>query len=211
MEIKKQYLQKYLHSIAIDQIAEDYRQKGYTISKEEQVGKFRADLIARKENETIVIEIKSGRMTPEKKETIIGLGNYVRSQGNYKFLVVIATPPKEKKLEITEIKNLLSEYLDNNIPGEIDALSTHPGIDEVTDIDIDEITVNGKSLFVKGYGVLNVELQYGSDGDQGRGDGYKTFDNFPFEYELTLEYDEQHKLKIKKVDKLEVDTTSFSE
>ena len=53
MEIKKQYLQKYLHDIAVDQIAEEYQQKGYSITKEEQVGKkYRADLIARKNDET---------------------------------------------------------------------------------------------------------------------------------------------------------------
>ncbi len=211
MEIKKQYLQKYLHFIAIDQIAEDYIQRGYKVSKEEQLGKYKADIIARKDKETIVIEVKSGKMTSQKREAITELGNYVRGQGNYKFLVVIATPPKEKKLEITDIEQLLFAYFIDEFPDELISLSTHTRLEEIKDIDIDEISIDGKSIFIKGDGVVEIELQYGSDGDQGRGDGHKNYDNYPFNFTMTLEYDSNLELKITNVDELEVDTSSFYE
>ena len=210
MEIKKRYLQKYLHDIAIEQIAEEYQEKGYTVSKEEQLGKkYRADLIARKGNETVVVEVKSGKMSPEGKQKITDLANYVREQGNYKFLVVIATPPKEKKLEIAEIEDLLTESMIEDFPSELDELSTHTRLEEVTDIDIDEISIDGTSIFVSGDGVVSVELQFGSDGDQNAGDGFKNHDSFPFDFEITLEYDAEHKLKIANIDKLEIDTSSY--
>ena len=211
MEIKKHYLQKYLHNIALEQIAEEYEQKGYKVSKEERIGKYQADITARKENETIVIEIKSGKMTTEKKETIAGIGNYVREQTNFKFLVVIATPPKEKKLEIGEIEDLLTQFMKIDLPFELDELSTHTRLEEVTDVDIDEINIEGKSIFVKGGGVVSVELQFGSDRDQTRKDGNRTNENFPFNYEITLEYNETNELQIADVGRLEVDTSSFSE
>jgi len=211
MEIKKKFLDKYLHNIAIEQIAEEYLQKGYEVSKENQIGKYQADIIAKKGDETIVIEIKSGKMTPDKKETITQLGNYIHTQSNYKFIVVIATPPKEKKLEIINIDELLSSYFIEEFPEELNELSTHTMMDEISDIDIDEIRIDGKSIFIKGDGVVSVELQYGSDSDQTSGDGNETSDNFPFEFELTLEYDKNHKLKITDVDKLIVDTSSFYE
>jgi Holliday junction resolvase len=211
MEIKKYYLQKYLHSIALEQIVEEYEQKGYKVSKEERFGNYRADITARKENETIVIEIKSGKMTTEKKEAIKGIGNFVRDQPNFKFLVVIATPPKEKKLEIGEIEELLTQFMQVDLPSELDELSTHTRLEEVTDVDIDEINIEGKSIFVKGGGVVNVELQFGSDGDQSRQDGFKTNENFPFNYEITLGYNENNELQITDIGKLEVDTSSFDE
>lgn len=211
MEIKKQYLQKYLHSIAIEQIADEYTQLGYVVSKEERLESFQADLIARKGGETIVIEVKSGKMTPQKKKAIIEIGNYVRNQGDYKFLVVIATPPKEKKLKVIDIEQLLFDYFSTNFPDELDSLSTHTILENITDIDIDEISINRESIFVKGNGVVEIELQYGSDGDQCRGDGYKNHDNYPFKFAITLEYDEKYKLKIKDVEELEVDTSWFYE
>ena len=138
MEIKKKYFEKYLHSIAIEQIAEEYLRKGYKVSREEPIGNHKADLIVSRDDETIVIEVKSGKMTPDKKETITQLGNYVREQGKYKFIVAIATLPKEKKLEISNIETLLTLEMMEEFPDELDELSTHTRVEEVYDIDIDE-------------------------------------------------------------------------
>lgn len=209
MEIKKKYLSKYLHDIAIEQIAEDYIQKGYNVNKEESVGKYRADLIARKGDDQIVIEVKSGKMTPDKKRQIAGLADYIRSLGGYTFLVVIATPPKEKKLEIDNLRQLILDEFLIDMPSKLDELSTHTRPEEVSDIEIYEIEILGKEILVKGDGVVSVELQFGSDGDQTRDNGLKTYDNFPFEFEITLEYNEKKELEIVDVYKLNIDTSSY--
>lgn len=208
MEIKKKYLGKYLHDIAIEQIAEDYIQKGYIVTKEESLGPYCADLIARKGGEQIVIEVKAGKMTAQKKEHLAGIADYIRSLGGYRFLVVVATPPKEKKLEIDDIETLIINRIHNDFPSELDKLSSHARVDEVLDIDIDEITISGENIFVKGDGVVGVELQFGSDGDNNRGDGFKTFDKFPFVFEFTLAYNLK-KLEIIREDKFYVDTSSY--
>ena len=209
MEIQKKYLGKYLHDIAIEQIADRYIQQGYTVTKEEKLGNFRADIIARNGNEQIVIEIKAGKMTPEKKAQISGIADYIRDIGGYKFLVVIATPPKEKKLEIDDFETLITSYLHNELPSELDELSTHTKLLEVFDIDIDDITISGENIFVKGGGVVSIELNFGSDGDQNRGDGFKTFDKFPFDFEIILAYKSRKELEIMVVNKFDVDTSSF--
>jgi Holliday junction resolvase len=209
MEIRKKYLGKYLHDIAIEQIAEDYIQKGYTVNKEERLGKFEADLIARKGNEQIVIEVKAGKMTPDKKKQIAGIADYISSLGGYKFLVVVATPPKEKKLEIEEIETLITNYIHSDLPSELDELSTHTRPDEVYDVDIDEIKISGENIFVKGAGVISVELQFGSDSDQDKGDGLKNYDKFPFDFEITIRYNSLKEMEITEVDKLNVDTSSY--
>jgi hypothetical protein len=208
MEIKKKYLGKYLHDIAIEQIAEDYIQKGYTVSREEKLGKFQADLIARKDDDQIVIEVKAGKMTLDRKKEIAGIADYVRSLGNYKFLVVISTPPKEKKLEIENFEILISNYIHNDLPSKLDALSSHTRPDEVFDIDIDEINISGENIFVKGDGVVGVELQFGSDSDQDNDDGLTSYDNFPFDFEITLAYDSKKKLEIIEI-KFDVDTSAY--
>lgn len=209
MEIKKKYLGKYLYEIAIEQIADDYRRKGYQVNKEVKLGKFRADLVARKGEEQIVIEVKAGKMTPDRRQKIAGIAEYVRSLGNYKFLVVIATPPKEKKLEIEDIKTLISNYIHYDLPSELDELSAHTRPDEVIDIDIDEINISGENIFVKGDGVVSVELQFGPDGDQDKGGGFKSYDKFPFDFEITLAYNSERELEIVDVDKFDIDTSLY--
>ena len=210
MKIKKQYLQKYLHDIAIQQISDEYIEKGYAVSKEEQIGKYQADIIARKSDETIVIEVKSGKMTSKKKESIEGIANYVRSLGKYKFFVVIATAPKEKKLEIEEIEELLFQNFMNDLPSELDELSTHTTLEEITDVDIDEILITGNSISIKGNAVVSVNLQIGSGSDQKNDNGINTSDNFPFDFDMILGYN-NNKLQIIDAKSITVDTSAFYE
>ena len=206
MEIKKKYLSKYLHDIAIEQIAEDYQKNGYKVSKEEKLGNFRADLVARKGGEQIVIEVKSGKMSSDRKKELAGLADYINTLGGYKFIVVVATPPKEKKLEIDGIEQLISNYVHDELPSELDELSSNTLPNEVADIDIDEITVSGNLIFVKGDGVVTVELQFDSDKDN---DSFKNYDNFPFDFDMTLVYNSNNELKIERVNEFKIDTSSY--
>lgn len=211
MEIKKKYFYKYLHEIAIEQIKDEYVDKGYKVLTEFKLGRNSADLVAKKGEETIVFEIKSGKTSPIEKERISQIADYVKNKTNYKFLLVVATPPKEKNLEIDDLEQLLFEHFFEEFPPELMDLSSHTTLDEVADVDIDEIRISGNWIFVNGTGVVGLELEYGNAGDHGEGEGYLTNDSFPFDFELTLGYDESGKLYIHEVDKLEVDTSSFYE
>lgn len=211
MEIKKKYLSKYLHDIAILQIKEDYENRGYKVFLEKRMGKFIADIVAERKDDKVVLEIKTGKMTADRRKKLSSIADYIQERGEYRFMVVVATPPKEKRLEIDNIDQILWEYLLTEIPDDIDMLSTHSKVDEIIEVDLDEIEIRGKTIFIKGDGVLSAELQYGSDGDQIRGDGFKMTDTYPFDFEFTLEYDQNGDLKIIEVDKFDVDTRSFYE
>ncbi len=174
MEIRKKYLGKYLHDIAIEQIAEDYVARGYSVTKEEKLGNFQADLIARKGNDHIVIEVIAG-----------------------------------KKLEIDNIEMLITNYVHTNLPSDLDELSTHTRPVEVYDVNIYEIKISGKKIFVKGEGGICVEFQYGSDVDHDKGDCFKFYDVFPFDFEITLSYNSRKGLEITEVDKLNIDTSFY--
>src|ERR1017187_9334974 len=103
MEIKREYLQKYMDYGAIDQLADEYTGMGYEVSRNEKIGKYPADLVARKDNETIIIEVKSGASSLQKKAAIGEISDFVKNRNNYKFLVVFAGTPKKKKLEVSNI------------------------------------------------------------------------------------------------------------
>jgi len=108
----------------------------------------------------------------------------------------------------------MSDYIHQNLPSELDKLSIHTRPDEVFDIDIDDISISGENIFVKGDGVISVEMQFRSDRDQGDEDGLKTFDKFPFDFEVTLTYkskQDKKELEIIKVEKLDIDTSSYDD
>ena len=207
MEIRPQYLDRYLHDIAIDQLMADYESKGYQVSKAEKIGGHRADLVAKKDNEVIVLEVKTGKMTPAKRRQIAEMGDYVRKQKNYRFLVVLATPPKPKRIEIPNLERLLLDYLIENFPETLDTLSSHTRITDVPDTIVDELTMaEDGSIIAKGNGIVEVKLQYGPDND-----GVVSEDTFPFRFEVVLKYDQNQELTLADAKSIDVDVSSFYE
>ncbi|MEZ0486752.1 hypothetical protein [Fibrella aquatica] len=196
-----------MHDIAVEQLMSDYQAKGYQVAKEEKIGNYRADLVARKADEVVVFEVKVGKMTPQKRAQIAGLGDYVKAQKNYKFLVVVATPPKPKKIDIPNLDEILYNYLVNDFPDELDSLSTRTRIENVVDSTVDELAILEEGGFMaKGNGTVEVELQYGLTSDASLSD-----DSFPFTFEIKLKQNEQNELVLDEVVQLHVDTSSWDE
>ncbi|RYF67813.1 MAG: hypothetical protein EOO39_20540 [Cytophagaceae bacterium] len=196
-----------MHDIAVEQLMADYQAKGYQVAREEKIGNYRADLVARKADEVVVFEVKVGKMTPQKRAQIAGLGDYVKAQKNYKFLVVVATPPKPKKIDIPNLDEILYKYLVEDFPDELDSLSTRTRIENVVDTTVDELTVLEEGGFeAKGNGTVEVELQYGPTNDASLSD-----DSFPFTFEIKLKQNDQNELILDEVIQLHVDTSSWDE
>lgn len=207
MEIRQQYLERYLYDIAVDQLMADYQAKGYQVAKEEKVGGFQADLVATKGDEVVVVEVKTGTMTPQRRRQVAAIGDYVRTQKNYKFLVVLANTPKPKRIDIPNIEQLLSDYLIENFPQDLNRLSPHTRIIDVAEATVDEVTVTEDGgIVAKGNGTVEAELQYGS-GD----DGASSYDSFPLTFEVTLKHNKKQELFIADAETIEVDTSSFYE
>lgn len=209
MEIKKKYYLKYLHEIAIEQLIEEYSSKGYKITKEKEIGNFRADLFVEKENEKIIIEVKTSKLTPSFREKMKEISKIANSRG-YKFFIVNANPPENKKISIDGIEEIFTNYLIDDLPSELDSLSTHTRLDEVLNVEIDKIDIENNLINIIGSGVVSVNLQYGSDYDQDTDIGNNFNDRYPFTFNVTLKVNNS-KLAIEDIDLLDIDTSSFYE
>ncbi|MCF8416944.1 MAG: hypothetical protein K9G40_11925 [Crocinitomicaceae bacterium] len=208
MEIKKSLLYKNLHLLATQQLAEDYMNQGYNVELEKRLGNFIADLLITKGEEKIVIEVKSGKMDTASKKKLASMADYVSSLGGYKFKVVLARPPENKKIEIENLENLFFEYFLHDIPSELDELSTHTSIEEVFDLTINSLHVNTKGeITIQGYGAIEVQLQYGSNKDQDSGDGHITSTSFPMTFDIVIILS-NGKMHIDEGD-INIDTSSF--
>lgn len=215
MEIKRQYLEKYLHDIAIDQLAADYIANGYDVAKEKPVGKYRADLVAQKGSEVVVIEVKAGRMTSERRSQISAIADYVKDQPDYKFLVVLANPPIEKKIEIPNIKQILFDYFREHIPDKLNDLpaQTLQRITSVENAVVDEVTVDTQGdITAKGHALLNVTLRYSSAPHRHRKNrGAIIEETFPFDFKIVLTHSSGNELTLSEVIRLNVDVSDWYE
>lgn len=204
MEITKGHYAKYLHDIAIDQIAEDYINKGFTVNKEVPMGTYQADLVATKENQNIVVEVKSGKLTPDKKKKLADLADYVNNLGNYQFKVAIAKLPKDKELKIDNLEHILFEYFSKNAPAELNGLSKQT-LDKITDIFLNKLLVSNKTIIVEGSGIIAVRLDLVSDNQT----AFTTNENIPFDFEAHLSPNHQGNLAVDKFTHLDIDTSLF--
>ena len=205
MEIRQQYLQRYLHDIAIDQLMADYQAKGYQVAKEEKVGNHQADLVAKKEGEVVVVEVKTGKMTPQKRKQVAEIGDYVRTQKNYKFLVVMATPPKPKKIDISNLDQLLLDYFIKNPPYEFRKIPAKIQIKAVTDVNLNEFTLTETgNISVTGNALIEADLQPNPPDDP-----TVFVEVFPCNFEVVLTYVSSKQLILSEMKGLAIDTSDY--
>jgi hypothetical protein len=206
MEISKSIEQKYLHEMAVDQLAADYTQRGYQVAPKEQIGSYQPDLVVRRDNEIIIFEVKTGPLNPELRQKLAAFSDYVKAKPNYRFRVVFATPPRTKTIEIDSLAEALTSYfLQADTPESLLALSSDTLIEDVVGLEISRITVSPTGeLELTGTGVFEVRLRYGGS------DGFETEDAYPFEFNAVL-FHNGKSWQIAELMRCEVDTSSFYE
>ena len=207
MKPLRNYLIKNFELSTLEQIADDYREKGYTIKKDAQVGPYRVDLAATKGDETVYIEIKTHSENPEAKRRIKAMADYFKTLPNSKFFVVVSRIPEFKTIEFDDIEPVLTDFFMLNLPSDLDALSTHTLIDEVHDVSISQISIQDGEFFIVCTGMVGVTLQFGSNMDQEEGDEPIPM-SFPFKFKGAIGYNGKH-YWVEDCDELEVDTDAF--
>lgn len=111
---------------------------------------------------------------------------------------------------IDKINDTILEETLYNTNSDIDILSTHSSIEEYTIDRIKVETINSSNVYLHVEGMVDVRLQYGSDGDQIRDDGYVTNMNFPYQAEMSTTIGTSlKKFTIEDDINFEVDTADF--
>jgi Holliday junction resolvase len=202
MTQQPEYL-RYLESAKQAEVAEQLRAEGFTVETYKQLGDVQFDLIARKGPKAIAYEFKSGQTARTNREQLNRLQRAAKDAG-LEFRIVVVTPPPRVRVEVEQLTEELQDYMINHaFLDELDSLSTHTRIDEVSDLEISDIHIGNGEIRVAGSGSVGVELQYGGDSDGVPSSG----DAFPFRFRAVLTPEGQ----LKSVEELSVDTSSFYE
>jgi Holliday junction resolvase len=205
MEIRQEILEKHLAEAAIEQLADDYARQGFEVERGVQIGGDIADLVARRGGEILVFEVKTGRWTPEKRETARRLRDHAVQEQGARFVLVLAPPPRDKSLEIEGIEEVLQNLIEKHDQSELSDVSSHTRVAGVTDVDLTSIVAGAEWIEVTGSGSVELELQFGSDSDLERDQGFTSHEAIPFAFHVLLDGD----LKPKQVLSLELDLDDF--
>lgn len=206
MRIDRDIAARHWQLAAEEQLMRTYESQGYKVKRHSKIGRFQVDLIARKGSEVIVVEIKSSVTTETRSSSISSLRKYVVQKLGGQFHLVYITPPRDLEIQVDNLDELLLEILVDD-PRELADIATYVEIESVEDVEIDAIRIPKGEIRIKGSGSVVVELRYGSSADFARGDGVTSGDLFPFYFEIAV----SDQLDILRVDRLDIDTSSFYE
>ena len=204
-KLNEKYLLQAYRDAYIKQYCDELQARGYKISMEKNMGGFRADILAEKDNDKKVYEFK-----------MIGKGGYRKDRFDIFYaraeelgvepIVVYYQPPIEKEIVFDDLGDLLNDYIiAEEIPNELDRLSTHTMVEEVY-VETLVTALIQDSLEFKGNAIISGSLQFGSESDQKNNDGL--IEGFSFPMEFTVELDKD--LNIIHLD-YEIDTSDYYE
>lgn len=204
MQPNQSYWVKYLVQAAMEQTKDEYSEKGYSVKTDVKIGNMHADLVATKSNHQIVFEFKAQALQKRSKAQLLKLIRQVKKTSNTEFRLVYVTPPESLQVEIDDIGQILEQALVDDLPSDLDMLSTHTNVEEVSDVEFTNLSIAKDRISVLGHCNVSVKLQYGSDSDVDKGEGAISEDSFPADFELELDGD----LEVLNCD-FNIDTTSF--
>jgi len=207
MKIDKKYLKKYYQRAAVDQLRDEYLQRGYDVKVEERLGNYRIDMVARKGESILFFEVKTGNVRAETKHQIRELSRYLSCEyPNGKLLLVAVRYPEDDTIFIEDIETILFQYfISNGTPSDLDELSTHTTIEDIESVNINSIEVSRESIKIECEGKISVQLDYDSH------ESDTTYEmSFPFKLEGLLEY-KNGNLEMTDMIELDVDTSEFYE
>ena len=192
----------YIEIEKIEEISRQLRSDGYDIRADQAEKESAYDIVAVKNGHSIAVEVKLRDSLPQSAQHIRYLRERARKEGLDEFRLVLVNRPHTAHIEIEGIDSLITAYMMENLPQELDELSTRTQVLGITDIEYDSVLIEKSAIHIAGSGVVEIELEYA--GGEAR-DGLSWVTDFPFRFALTLD----RELKIETVEELKVDTSSF--
>lgn len=198
------YWTKHLLQAAIEETKDEYLKQGYMVKTKAQVGNLTVDLVASKKGEKIYFEFKGKGIPGLPKSQLLSLQRLAAKSPTTALKLVFVSPPDQAEIEIEGIEQIIEEAIVEDLPSELDGLSSHTTVEDVTDVEFTSVNISRNFIQLSGYCMVSVALQHGSNSDLNRDEGSLSSDSFPADFELEL--DGAFKLKESTVN---VDTSSF--
>ncbi|MBU1383537.1 MAG: hypothetical protein KKG14_14780 [Alphaproteobacteria bacterium] len=155
----------FLERAAAEQLRDQLTADGYAVSMEEAFGDGRADLIARKGDQTIVFEVKvpgQGRNDGWAR-SVAALQSEARRQAA-EFRLVVVRPPRVTHVEVAGLDDLLLETWTRNLPADLDGVAATTLVEEISEIVVDSLILRDGIARIEASGEVGVRFLAG-DGE----------------------------------------------
>lgn len=172
---------------AKQKIAKTLEREGFSVYdniRAEQNDRRELDLYAVKGEDRRIYELKIGKNRIQQRQ-YLSLQEAAKKL-NAKLYIIYLEIPRSKEIEFEGLEQIILEDLLQEVPNEIDSLSTHTIIDSVDGIDLDSIHFSDGLVKISGSGILNVNLQYGSRSDLRNNDAIEGSSAIGFFFKLSI-------------------------
>ncbi|MEM6845519.1 MAG: hypothetical protein AAF632_25115 [Bacteroidota bacterium] len=204
MNLSPDKLSEVYERTALEEVAEKYRNEGYEVTLESQIGEFWVDMMVKKGNEVILIEAinfrESLRQNEDRKRRMKQLRKAAKEIPGAKTRLVLIAPPENKRIQIEGIEKKLTEYFTRNFPSELSNLASRVRMGNVTDIEIQTLETSSEGMRITGYASISVDLDYESE-------RVEMYESFPVEFDITLNSSQE----VEKASKFLIDTAAYYE
>ena len=199
--------ERYLVQATIEELRDEWEAKGYQVADRSALGGVDADLILRRNGETVVFEVTTGSSLARAAASSPKLAQQVLRNPNTSFHLVVTNPPRERTIQIDDLDLILDGYIVGNIPIELARLFPRVVIGNVEGSEVTSVTIKRGEIKAKGSGAVTVRWDLESGNNQTNRDDGVAHATLPFEFDVTL----NPNLAIVKVDQLKVDTSEFDD
>lgn len=173
---------------AIQKITRGLVNEGFTVKNEYSSSADNGmllDLYAEKGDDKRIYALKIGKNRIQKNQ-FEALQEEAKRL-NAKLYIIYLEVPRSNEIEFEALDQIIYEDLINDFPSEIDRLSTHSTIEEVSDIEIDSINISNGIAKLTGSGRMYIHLQFGSRADLRNGDAAEDACSADFFFKLSVD------------------------
>lgn len=201
MEIKKHYKIKAAIEAAIAEMTEKYRKHGYEIRTDYKLGDFLVDLYCEKEGLKFAFEFKTREKLDHAR---IEAMREVAEKNDIHFRMVIVHIPVDKHIYVEGIEETLELHFNNDMPSDLDCLSTHTRVIEVEQAVLTSLELKSlDEIVIRGSSEVTVDLCFDNDDDRCDTNSY------PFTFKGVWRFNDQRELELLELTDLKFDTSSY--
>lgn len=203
MEINKEYKIKATIEAAIDEITDSYLKQGYKIQTDYKLGDYLVDLYCEKEGTKFAFEFKTRVRSDYAR---IEAMRKIAKENNIHFRVVIVRIPIDKHISVEGIEETLEQHFINDMPSDLDCLSTHTRVIEVEQAVLTSLELKSlEEIEIIGSSEVIVDLCIDNDDDSCLTESY------PFTFKGVWYFNENRELELQELSELNLDTSSYEE
>ena len=155
MEVKDKYIRQFWPEIAMAQVEDEYRARGYRVEREKRIDAFWADLYAEKGDDKIIFEFSFSKMDIERFRHIQQFAN---SHGMRYQYVVTNYSPLKNQIVMDGLEEMLFDYIISEGGCEVGDLGNHQDIEGVADVEVQRIEVGDGDIQVEGCATTSVTV-----------------------------------------------------